>query len=88
MVKEYDEPKKPIAGGPSFGQISLIGGVDISFVKENPNMACVCIVVLSFPELEVVFERFCQTTMELPYIPSNLEFGSPISPNLPLKQRI
>lgn len=32
----------------------LIGGVDVSFVKEDDNIACACLVVLSFPELEVI----------------------------------
>ena len=35
--------------------LNLIGGVDISFVKDDPDHACACLVVLSFPKLEVCF---------------------------------
>lgn len=38
-----------------FSNLNLIGGVDISFVKDDPDHACACLVVLSFPELEVCF---------------------------------
>ena len=38
-----------------FSNLSLIGGVDISFVKDDLDHACACLVVLSFPELEVCF---------------------------------
>ena len=38
-----------------FSNLSLIGGVDISFVKDDPDHACACLVVLSFPKLEVCF---------------------------------
>lgn len=36
-----------------FSNLNLIGGVDISFPKEDPDHACACLVVLTFPELEV-----------------------------------
>ena len=38
-----------------FSNLNLVGGVDISFVKDDPDHACACLVVLSFPELEVCF---------------------------------
>lgn len=38
-----------------FSNLNLIGGVDISFVKDDPDHACACLVVLSFPKLEVCF---------------------------------
>ena len=38
-----------------FSNLSVIGGVDISFVKDDPDHACACLVVLSFPKLEVCF---------------------------------
>lgn len=36
-----------------FGMLKLIGGVDISFPKEDADHACACLVVLDFPDLEV-----------------------------------
>ena len=33
--------------------LRYVAGVDISFVKESPHLACAMLVVLSFPELEV-----------------------------------
>ena len=36
-----------------FSELNLIGGVDISFPKGDGNHACSCLVVLSFPDLEV-----------------------------------
>lgn len=36
-----------------FNNLKLIGGVDISFPKEDSDHACACLVVLTFPELEV-----------------------------------
>ena len=38
-----------------FSNLNLIGGVDISFDKDDPDHACACLVVLSFPELKVCF---------------------------------
>ena len=36
-----------------FSELNLIGGVDISFPKGDGNHACACLVVLTFPDLEV-----------------------------------
>ncbi len=33
--------------------LQFIGGMDISFVKDDPINACACLVVLEFPSLEV-----------------------------------
>lgn len=41
-----------------FNNLNLIGGVDISFPKEDSDHACACLVVLTFPELEVGFTPF------------------------------
>lgn len=57
-----------------FSNLSLIGGVDISFVKDDPDHACACLVVLSFPELEVLYEDLTLVHLKLPYIPEFLAF--------------
>ena len=40
-----------------FKNLRLIGGVDISFDKQNPDRACAILCVLSFPDLKVNY--FC-----------------------------
>ena len=41
--------------GTSLPQLKYIAGVDISFIKGNEVDACACLVVLSWPELEVCY---------------------------------
>ncbi|XP_024589420.1 endonuclease V-like [Neophocaena asiaeorientalis asiaeorientalis] len=40
---------------PAFSGLQRVGGVDVSFVKGDGVSACVSLVVLSYPELEVLF---------------------------------
>ncbi|KJE98069.1 endonuclease V family protein, variant 2 [Capsaspora owczarzaki ATCC 30864] len=54
--------------------LRLVGGVDISFVKGDPKAACASLVVLSFPEMKVVYENFEMVELTLPYIPGFLAF--------------
>jgi endonuclease V len=59
--------------------LSYIGGVDISFIKEDCNQqydfdACAMFVVLSFPSLEVIYEDKQMVKLELPYISGFLAF--------------
>eukprot|EP01080_Neovahlkampfia_damariscottae_P008259 gene8259-84_t len=54
--------------------LKLIGGVDISFGKEDPNDAVASLVVLSFPELKVEFEIYKKVKMQQPYISGFLAF--------------
>lgn len=54
--------------------ITLIGGVDISFVKGDPVTACACLCVLSFPKLEVVYKRCKMVQLTAPYISGFLAF--------------
>ena len=56
-------------------QVRLIGGVDISFVNDvNSHEACASLIVLNYPELEVVYQDFERVTLTLPYIPGFLAF--------------
>jgi len=55
-------------------QLSLVGGVDISFLKEDPITACASLVVLSFPSLELIFSRFKMIKLKLPYVSTFLAF--------------
>lgn len=57
-----------------FGKLRRIAGVDISFDKDHDRRACAMIVVLSFPDLQVL--RVCSAVVEMtePYIPGFLAF--------------
>ena len=58
----------------SLNDITYIGGVDISFYKDNPNIACACLIILSFPDLKIVYQKCEMVELHLPYIPSFLAF--------------
>jgi deoxyinosine 3'endonuclease (endonuclease V) len=56
------------------GKLKYIGGVDISFLKEDPSTACAAVVVLDAETLEIVHEEFDLVRMQVPYIPGFLAF--------------
>ncbi|TVU08444.1 hypothetical protein EJB05_41849 [Eragrostis curvula] len=56
------------------GKLKYIAGVDISFLKEDPSMACAAVVVLDAITLEVVHEEFDVVQLQVPYIPGFLAF--------------
>jgi Endonuclease V len=63
----------------AFPRLRRVGGVDISFVKGSETRACASLVVLSFPELEIVYERYKMVELTAPYIrflPSSLSFSA------------
>lgn len=62
LVDAYPEP------------ITFIGGMDISFVKGDPVTACACFVVLTFPALDVVYQRCKIVQLTAPYISGFLAF--------------
>ncbi|XP_046578758.1 endonuclease V-like [Haliotis rubra] len=51
-----------------------VGGVDISFIKGDDVNACSAFVVLSYPDLEVVYEDYQMIQLTAPYIPGFLAF--------------
>ncbi|CAN6721247.1 unnamed protein product [Malus baccata var. baccata] len=54
--------------------LKYVGGVDISYSKENPSMACGILVVLELKTLQVVYQDFCVVTPNVPYVPGFLAF--------------
>lgn len=56
------------------GKLKYVGGVDISFLKEDPSTACAAVVVLDANTLEIVHEEFDLVRMQVPYIPGFLAF--------------
>ncbi|VAI92507.1 unnamed protein product [Triticum turgidum subsp. durum] len=60
--------------GDARSKLKYIGGVDISFLKEDPSTACAAVVVLDANTLEIVHEEFDVVRMQVPYIPGFLAF--------------
>jgi deoxyinosine 3'endonuclease (endonuclease V) len=52
----------------------LVGGVDISFVKDSETEACAALVVMDASTLAVVHERYHHISLTAPYIPGYLAF--------------
>ncbi|KAI5393918.1 hypothetical protein KIW84_060859 [Lathyrus oleraceus] len=54
--------------------LRFVGGVDISFSKDDPSIACGTLVVLDFRTLQVVFQDFSFVTLSVPYVAGFLAF--------------
>uniref|UniRef100_A0A2N9ERV9 Endonuclease V n=1 Tax=Fagus sylvatica TaxID=28930 RepID=A0A2N9ERV9_FAGSY len=54
--------------------LRYVGGVDISFSKEDPSFACGTLVVLDTQDLQVVYDDFSLVTLCVPYVPGFLAF--------------
>ncbi|XP_021495266.1 endonuclease V isoform X1 [Meriones unguiculatus] len=59
---------------PTFSGLQRVGGVDVSFVKGDSTQACASLVVLSYPELKVVYEDSHMVGLEAPYVSGFLAF--------------
>ncbi|CAG8489824.1 13920_t:CDS:2 [Ambispora leptoticha] len=71
---DFEKLINQVDGSCSFRGLDFVGGVDISFVQENEEDAVASLVVLKFPELEVIYEDFKSVKLKLPYIPGFLAF--------------
>ena len=54
--------------------IKLIGAVDISYSKTCQRNAVAALLVLSYPDMKVVYEDYEQETTDYPYVPGFLAF--------------
>ncbi|XP_022864836.1 endonuclease V isoform X3 [Olea europaea var. sylvestris] len=54
--------------------LKYVGGVDLSFSKADPSIACATLVVLDLNTLQVVYEDFSIVKLHTPYIPGFLAF--------------
>lgn len=54
--------------------LKYVGGVDMSFCKEDSSVACACLVVLELPSLRVVHHDFSLLRLHVPYVPGFLAF--------------
>ncbi|XVF10530.1 hypothetical protein REPUB_Repub07fG0190400 [Reevesia pubescens] len=56
-------------------QLKYVGGVDISFSKEEPSLACGSLVVLDLQhDLRLVYQDYTCLTLDIPYVPGFLAF--------------
>ncbi|XP_032066386.1 endonuclease V isoform X1 [Thamnophis elegans] len=58
----------------SFTGLERIGGMDLSYLKEDATCACASLVVLSYPELEVLYEDCYVVAVNAPYVAGFLAF--------------
>ncbi|XP_054636355.1 endonuclease V-like isoform X2 [Dunckerocampus dactyliophorus] len=59
---------------PHFSGLERVGGLDLSFIKGDDVNACAQLVVLSYPDLEVLYEDTQMVTLTAPYIAGFLAF--------------
>jgi len=67
--------------------LRFIGGVDISFIKDNNVDACACLVVLNYPQLEIVYQKCKMVQLQYPYIAGYLAFRE-VNPLLELIEEL
>jgi DnaJ family protein A protein 2 len=49
--------------------VSIVGGMDLSFIKGDENVACAALVVCELPNCEVVYEDITMVPLTVPYVP-------------------
>ncbi|TXG62418.1 hypothetical protein EZV62_013781 [Acer yangbiense] len=54
--------------------LKYVGGVDISFSKEDPSIACGCLIVLQLKTQQIVYQDLCLLRLQVPYVPGFLAF--------------
>lgn len=57
-----------------FTGLERVGGVDLSFIKGDAVNACAQLVVLSYPDLQLLYEDSQMVTLSAPYIAGFLAF--------------
>ncbi|XP_076345240.1 endonuclease V-like isoform X3 [Tachypleus tridentatus] len=73
IAEQSNESAVNLFKTPSSSLLSFIGGLDISYRKDDNN-ACVALVVISYPELKLVYESCFMVEVTKPYIPGFLAF--------------
>lgn len=54
--------------------IKYVAGIDLSFVSTDPNIAYGAIVVLTYPDMKLVYETYEKVTLDQPYVSGFLAF--------------
>ena len=55
-------------------ELKYIGGVDISFDKDNNQIGIVCLSILEWPSLKTIHDEYQQIQTNVPYISGYLAF--------------
>ncbi|KAF9599816.1 hypothetical protein IFM89_001762 [Coptis chinensis] len=56
-------------------KLKYVGGVDLSFSKEDPSIACGALIVVDLNnDMNIVYEDFSVVKLQIPYIPGFLGF--------------
>lgn len=69
-----EEDTEPWQKSPDFCGLERVGGVDLSFIKGDSMSACAQLVVLSYPDLEVLYDDSQMVSLTAPYIAGFLAF--------------
>ncbi|XP_057504485.1 uncharacterized protein LOC130787990 isoform X1 [Actinidia eriantha] len=67
-------PTTTAIGGGGGGVLKYVGGVDVSFSKDDPSIACGTLVVLDFHTLNVVYHDYSLVSLHIPYVTGFLAF--------------
>ncbi|XP_052456729.1 endonuclease V isoform X3 [Carassius gibelio] len=59
---------------PDFNGLERVGGVDLSFIKGDDINACAHLVVLTYPQMKVLYEDCKMVTLNAPYMAGFLGF--------------
>ncbi|XP_027872312.1 endonuclease V [Xiphophorus couchianus] len=59
---------------PDFSGLERVGGMDLSFIKGDEVNACAQLVVLSYPDLKILYEDSHMVTLTAPYVSGFLAF--------------
>ncbi|XP_060774605.1 endonuclease V-like isoform X2 [Neoarius graeffei] len=59
---------------PDFRGLERVGGVDLSFIKGDEHNACAQLVILNYPELQVVYDVSEMVCLSSPYVAGFLAF--------------
>lgn len=74
MEGHYFEGTEENQGSYSGEILKYVGGVDLSFSKNDPSIACATLAVLDISTLEVVHELSTIVKLRIPYVPGFLAF--------------
>ncbi|KAJ4930473.1 hypothetical protein NE237_008260 [Protea cynaroides] len=55
-------------------KLRYVGGVDLSFSKDDASIACGALVVVDLENLNVIYDDFSVVRLQIPYIPGFLAF--------------
>ncbi|KAH0629365.1 hypothetical protein JD844_011398 [Phrynosoma platyrhinos] len=69
-----EEDTQDWQNSPSFAGLERVGGVDLSYVKGYDRSACASLVVLRYPDLEVLYEDCRMVDVSAPYVAGFLAF--------------